>query len=391
MDLLDFLKKQTSRLQLKVQEEEKTIDELTQKTKRLEAVRDQIGQGWLQVERENSRLVAALNNLPFGFVFTDDRNNITHSTAGLDNLLGKPPSNKWTLDDIQQRLRNFDLKITVSECLKTRSPAKPKDVYFEKKILRIFVAPINILKESLAVIGTVIVFENVTEEKLRQNLQNDFFAMSSHELKAPLAAMRANIELILDQHTKTLEKDVKKLLENVHLDATHLVRTVHDFIDLPSLELNKIPFKMAPVDVSSIIEFITEDLKNSAVQKNIYLKVEKIPNLPKVQADPDRLRQVLYNLIENSLKFTTDGGISISAEKSKGYVKIRVSDTGPGITEEDVNLLFKKYHTTGEGSGIGLYLSKILIEKMGGQIYLEKTKVGQGSTFAFTLKIAKNS
>ena len=143
-------------------QKEKTVTELAEKTKKLEAVRDQLGQGWLQMERDNSRLIAALNSLPLAFIFTDDHNNITRTSAAVNTLLGPPPQDKWTIEEIQIKLSDFDLAANLQKCLQERRSLGPSDVKFQSKILRIFIAPIDILKESLAVMGTVIVLEDVS-------------------------------------------------------------------------------------------------------------------------------------------------------------------------------------------------------------------------------------
>src|SRR3989344_6348824 len=170
----------------------KPQQDLADKTQKLEAVREQISQGWLQMERENSRLIAALDNLPLAFIFTDDHHNITRASAALNTILGKPKEDKWTIPEIQNRLANFDLMGFCEKCLKNRAAIEPFDVHYQQKILRIYISPIDILKESLAVIGTVIVLEDVTGHKILQELQDEFFAVTSHELKAPLTAIRNN-------------------------------------------------------------------------------------------------------------------------------------------------------------------------------------------------------
>jgi len=366
----------------------KPQQDLADKTQKLEAVREQISQGWLQMERENSRLIAALDNLPLAFIFTDDHHNITRASAALNTILGKPKEDKWTIPEIQNRLANFDLMGFCEKCLKNRAAIEPFDVHYQQKILRIYISPIDILKESLAVIGTVIVLEDVTGHKILQELQDEFFAVTSHELKAPLTAIRNNAELIVESYSR-LDPQTKALIDNIYQDTNHLIRTVHDFLDLSALELDQIPINYELIDVAPVIRYVITDLVNTASKKSLYLKTGNIPALPKVKTDSNHLKQILYNLIENSMKFTQSGGITVGAQNLDDFVKITVSDTGPGISEQNQKLLFIKYHKIGEGSGIGLYLCRLLVEKMGGKIYLEDSKLGIGSTFAFTIPTAK--
>lgn len=394
MSTLSFFKKPTN--QPDSTSEDKNLQDLAEKTKKLEAVRDQISRGWLEMERENSRLVAALDNLPFAFIFTDDHHNIVRSSTALNTILGTPPqekekfSTKWTIEEIQKHLKNFDLVGLLDKCLKDRAHIDPFDVHYGSKILRIYISPIDILKESLAVVGAVIVLEDVSQFTVLQKLQDEFFAVTSHELKAPLTAIRNNAELIVESKIR-LDPQTKSLIENIYEDTNHLIRTVHDFLDLSALELDQIPINYEVVDVVPIIRFVINDLQNTARKKGLYLKTQNIPPLPQVKTDTNHLKQIVYNLIENSMKFTQNGGIIIDAQNLGDSVKITISDTGPGIDEQNQKLLFIKYHTRGEGWGIGLYLSRLLVEKMGGKIYLESSKLGIGSTFAFTIPIAKSS
>ena len=388
MSTLSFFKKTTDEDPLA--NKNKNLQDLAEKTKKLEAVRDQISQGWLEMERENSRLVAALDNLPFAFIFTDDHHNIVRSSTALNSILGKPPEEKWTVEEIQKRLKNFDLTGFLDKCLKDRVHIDPFDVHYGSKILRIYISPIDILKDSLAVVGGVIVLEDVTNFTVLQRLQDEFFAVTSHELKAPLTAIRNNAELIVESKI-SLDPQTKSLIENIYEDTNHLIRTVHDFLDLSALELDQIPINYEIVDVVPIIRYVINDLQNTARKKGLYLKTENIPTIPQVKTDTNHLKQIVYNLIENSMKFTQSGGITIDAANLGDFVKITISDTGPGIDEQNQKLLFIKYHTRGEGWGIGLYLSRLLVEKMGGKIYLESTKLGIGSAFAFTTPVAKSS
>jgi signal transduction histidine kinase len=120
--------------------------------------------------------------------------------------------------------------------------------------------------------------------------------------------------------------------------------------------------------------------------------------MPEVSADQERVKKVLYNLIGNSIKFTEKGGVTVSMQKMPDHVKVLVKDTGLGVSEEYRQLLFKKFQQAGQriltrdaatGSGMGLYISKLIIEAMHGTITIENTKLGEGSTFAFTMPVAK--
>jgi signal transduction histidine kinase len=152
--------------------------------------------------------------------------------------------------------------------------------------------------------------------------------------------------------------------------------------------------------LSTLIKSVVEDLEQLAKEKNTYLTFDTKEAMPDVYADQEKVKQILYNLVGNSVKFTEKGGVTVSMQKTPTHVKILVKDTGLGVSDEYRQLLFKKFQQAGQriltrdaatGSGMGLYISKLLVEAMNGSITIEETKLNEGSTFAFTLPIAKAS
>ena len=189
------------------------------------------------------------------------------------------------------------------------------------------------------------------------------------------------------------------MVGDIHDSSVHLIQIVNDFLSVSRLEQGRIKFDMAKIDLVREIFKVVEGLKNEAAAKSIYLKFDN-NNPVWVMADKVKLKEVLINLIGNSIKFTEKGGVSINIEINNDFqkVKVAVSDTGIGIAEEQRSLLFRKFQQAGQntitrdatrGTGLGLYISKLLVEGMGGEIRLENSEAGKGSTFSFTLKDVK--
>ena len=156
-----------------------------------------------------------------------------------------------------------------------------------------------------------------------------------------------------------------------------------------------INFKIEKFALAPAIESALIDLNQLAKDKDLYLKFDVSgDSMPEVYADQDKVKQVIINLIGNSIKFTEKGGITVSMKNESDHVKVFIKDTGLGISEEYRQLLFRKFQQAGEriltrdaatGSGMGLYISKLMIDAMKGTILIENTKLGEGSTFSFTL------
>jgi len=196
------------------------------------------------------------------------------------------------------------------------------------------------------------------------------------------------------------DTNLKEMIYDMHESSVRLIDIVNDFLDVSRIEQGKIVFSYEPVNLQELIEKVMYEMKVVMQEKHLYLKFDSMTlgSLPPVWADKNRAKQVIYNLVGNSLKFTDQGGINIEAKLEKQFIKVSVKDTGRGIEAASRKLLFHKFQQaisdpltrdTTRGTGLGLYISKRIIENMGGDIYLEQTEVNKGSTFSFTLPIAK--
>lgn len=205
--------------------------------------------------------------------------------------------------------------------------------------------------------------------------------------------------MILEYHAdKLTDPDLKEMITDVHESSIRLIDIVNDFLETSRLEQGRMEFKNAPFDLAKLIENALKEYQVTGSRAHIALTFEEpVTPLPTVFADSDRVRQVLINLIGNGMKFTENGTVTISARVSGGLVQVMVTDTGRGIPIENQSILFHKFQQasdnlmtrdTTKGTGLGLYISKLMIEGMGGKIWLLSSAAGKGSTFAFTLPVA---
>jgi signal transduction histidine kinase len=254
----------------------------------------------------------------------------------------------------------------------------------------------------IAKLGSVILLEDITEAKILERSKDEFFSIASHELRTPLTSIRGNSSMMLDYYKEVFkDQQLQEMMQDIHTSAIRLIDIVNDFLDVSRLEQGKVSFSYAAVSVEKVIESTAYEMKAVINEKKIYLKVDKLTlnTLPQVWVDENRLKQVVYNLIGNAAKFTEKGGITVSAhlEPDKDKVKVTVTDTGRGISQDSQQLLFHKFQQTGSslltrdttrGTGLGLYISKMIVETMGGVVKLDRSDAGKGSTFSFTLPVA---
>ena len=376
---------------------EKKVEE---RTRDLKKAKDKISEGWYQLQREKAQLTASINSLPLGFFIITREHDIVYMNPTMQTILGKT-NDKWTFASLRMRFgeSKIELKSFCAHCRGQASAHGMDGVPFDSRILRIISVPIT-LPEKNEVLGSAILIEDVTEAKLLERSKDEFFAVASHELRTPLTAIRGNTSLIMEYFWKKIEdKEVREMLSDMHESSVRLIDIVNDFLDVSRLEQGKIEFKKEKIDISEIVHDSLEELKVKAEEKG--LKVEEVlskEKIPNALADKNRTTQIILNLLGNAINYTQKGGIKIKILKNGEFIKISISDTGVGITEKNKKLLFKKFQQAGErvlardvtrGTGMGLYISKLLVEGMGGKIYLEDSISGKGSTFSFELPIAK--
>jgi two-component system phosphate regulon sensor histidine kinase PhoR len=187
-------------------------------------------------------------------------------------------------------------------------------------------------------------------------------------------------------------KESRHFLENIMLSTIRLSELVEDLLEVSRVEQNRLPIKMQPISVNEIVKPIAEEMKISAQKKNLKLnyKGEK----SKVMADPARLKQIIVNIIGNSIKYTSSGSISVSVKEKRNDVFITVADSGIGMSSENMKDLFSKFYRVKNdktkdipGTGLGLWISREIARKMDGDIYVESIE-GVGSHFTLKLKKA---
>lgn len=263
-----------------------------------------------------------------------------------------------------------------------------------KKILRASSAVIE--NENGQTVGMVSVLSDITKQKELDALKANFIASVSHELRTPLVAIDKSISLILSKSTGELSKNQEQFLTIAERNLKRLSLLINDLLDLSKLEAGKMEIVRQPSYIEQIIDEVVESLNTWAQTKSIQFEKTIQENLPMVAVEPNKIIQVLNNLIGNAIKFTpNDGKIIVAAafDKEKDEVRVSVQDNGVGIEKDDLNKIFDKFYQSGErassdinGTGIGLTIAKEIVELHGGRIWAESEK-NHGAKFTFTLPL----
>ena len=360
-----------------------------------------------ELNQEHARLQAAINSLDIGLLMTfEDQAAISYNSA-LPHILnitkGQDKESAIDINTLQSKLlaSKFDLKTAIKDIQSTGQPFHIKEASYDNRILTIFGAPIMVQLDKI--IGAVVLIEDITEQKVMERSKDEFFSIASHELRTPLTSIKGNTSMILDFYKEQLQDpQLKEMVTDVHESSVRLIEIVNDFLDTSRLEQGKMNFEYEEVSLEEVIESVAYEMKQVLSEKKLYLKVDDhtLDRLPKVWVDKNRIKQVVYNLVGNAAKFTEEGGITISAEEENKFIKVDVTDTGRGMSPEAQKLLFHKFQQAGSslitrdttrGTGLGLYISKMIVESMGGNIALTSSTEGKGTTFSFEVPISTDA
>jgi signal transduction histidine kinase len=222
-------------------------------------------------------------------------------------------------------------------------------------------------------------------------LKSDFVSMVSHELRAPLTNINGSIELMLDDDEMDLQSQ-RAMLRICGEQSARLTRLVQGILDTSRIEARKLELHPEAIDVRSVMQKITANLHP---RNDVFAFQLPEKNPPPVWADPDRLEEILSNLVDNAVKYSPEGGtIDLTTEVSGDRLIVSVADSGIGIPVKELDKIFEKFHRvdrgdarTTYGHGLGLYIAKRLIEAHDGDIWVD-SRPGSGATFSFTLPLA---
>ena len=242
------------------------------------------------------------------------------------------------------------------------------------------------------VIQSILVARDISKRKMVDLAKSEVISAVSHELRSPLSSVKGFTQTLLHKWNRFDDETKKHLLTTINTDADRVTRLINELLDISRLEAGRLQLRKKRVDLQDLAEGVIQRLQARSETHKLRMEFEK--EFPKVFADPDKIEQVLTNLVENAVKYTEEGDVIVSGSFENGLVTVAVSDQGEGIPKEQRIQVFGKFFRHGEragnptGTGLGLYISKGLVEAHGGKIWVEEAPTG-GSIFRFTLPLAE--
>jgi polar amino acid transport system substrate-binding protein len=252
----------------------------------------------------------------------------------------------------------------------------------------------NVEKKALIFVEDITKIKKAEEEMKRaMAIRSQFISMVSHELRTPLAAIKGGVDLILSEKKGPLNKEQKEFLDISKRNVDRLARLINSVLDYQKLDAGRMEFNMEKDDINELISDVSKQMEPLIKEKGLVLRISLGTDTPRINFDKDKIEQVLMNLINNALKFTEKGSITISSSKLNNAVCVSVADTGIGIRKEDMDKLFLSFSqiATGKerktgGTGLGLAISKKILREHHGKIRAQ-SESGAGSKFSFFLPI----
>ena len=340
---------------------------------------------------DKSRLEAVFLSMFDGAMVLDGRGAIVLMNQTLKELLqvdtgvaGKKPL---------EVIRNIDIQELAERVLTSRSRPESREITLlhpQEKVLLAHATPV--LREE-AIDGAVLVFHDITELRRLEKVRRDFVANVSHELRTPVSTIRGYAETLLEGALED-KAHAREFLRIIYDDAGRLTKLINDLLDLSRAESGKTKLALEECALEAVIDRVLAGMNKEAGKNSIALKKDIPPRLPRIRIDEAAIAQVLFNLVENAVKYNKAGGsVTVGARETPRSIEVSVSDTGIGIPQDQISKLFEEFrqldatvaHEFG-GTGLGLSITKKFVELHGGRVWAE-SQVGQGSTFFFSVPL----
>jgi len=380
---------------LRIREKAKTIDterkleELEQTRKALINILEDVEEARKIAEEERNKTLAIIQNFVDGLlVFNKEKklflvNSQAETFFGIksEELIGKSPSELLNFSTLGSIVKTFGEEL--KEVFR-------KEVQIKENLI-LEVTSVSITRENEK-IGDLVILRDVTREKFIEKMKSEFVSISAHQLRTPLSINKWILKMFLDGDFGEVSPKQKEYLEKTYQTNERMIRLVNDLLNVSRIEEGRFVYKMVLSDIVSICQSVINSCQEEIKRKNLELEFYKPPELPKINIDVEKISLALQNLIENAVRYTPKGGkISISLEPKENYIEFSIKDTGIGIPKDQQSRVFTKFFRgtnavklETEGSGLGLFIAKNIIEAHRGKIWFESEE-GKGTEFYFTL------
>ncbi len=395
--------KMQATLEYKVKERTK---ELEKSKFVLLATLKEVRQAQEKAEIEQNKTTAIINNYIDPIIVVDKGGKISLFNPAAEEIL---EINDSTLGQKIARTNNYslvnfrevagkDFQVKSSKELKIDDPNIEEvtiRVREEELIYKVITA--KVIDRHGEHLGTMKIFFNLTREKMIDRLKWEFISIAAHQLRTPLSAIKWAVKIVLDGECGALNEEQKEMLTKGYDSNERIIRLVNDMLNVSRIEKGRFGYSFAKGKIENALIIVLENLDQMIRERAIKINIDKPDDLPTVLLDKDKILLVLQNILENAVKYTpANGKIEVGIKQLKNNLVVRIKDNGVGIPLEDQPKLFSKFFRANnvirmqtEGSGLGLFICKNIIEAHGGKIGC-KSQEGKGTEFTFSLPLGRS-
>jgi PAS domain S-box-containing protein len=380
---------------------------LLQETERaLINVMDDLEKEKASIARDRAEYKALIESIGDGVIALDDKGYITYINQNAANMLGWERehiahahyTDVWTVQNESGKILSQEERPMFQALVsgkKTTTSLTPTYYYTRKNGTRfpvaISITPIIIDSVNKGVID---IFKDITHLKEIDKAKGEFVSLASHQLRTPTATINWYTELLLNGSAGAVTRKQKDFLEEIYTAAKRMVQLIDALLNVSRLELGTLPIKKIPTDIALLIDDIIHELSQDIKRKKISIKKDYQDRLLPLFTDPDLIRIIFENLISNAVDYNHENGsLILSIKKENSHLLISIADTGYGIPKHQQSQIFQKMFRADNiriidpnGNGLGLYMTKSILEKLGGAIWF-KSEEDKGTTFFFTLPL----
>jgi len=366
-------------------------DEIGTLTRSLNKTAEQLRQTITTLGEEQSRLEAVLENMADGVLITDSEGRVRLINRAAARLLDAPREDALG-KSFAQVVRDHRL-IEFWEESRHRPDGGGKGIEIDRQqqFLQVIVTPFQEQDAS----SHLVILQDLTAVRRLETVRRDFISNISHELRTPLAGLKALVDTLRDGALDD-PPAAQRFLNRIETEVDSMTQMVQELLELSRIESGLVPVQLSPTDITHVVAHSAERLRPQADRADLQLDIDLPSQLPQVMADPDRILQVVTNLVHNAIKFTPAGGtVRVSAISTEADVVVSVQDSGVGIPADDLPRIFERFYKadrarSGGGTGLGLAISKHVVQAHGGRIWAKSVE-GRGSTFYFALPVVNQT
>jgi len=378
----------------KTKELQEKLEELKESRTSLMNILEDVEEARRKSEEEKNKTLAIITNFADGLLVFDNENKLILVNPQAEiffeirtpDIIGKSISELFSFPLLKPLIELLSKEI--EGIFRKELPIK------ENLTLEVSIIPLTKEEE---ILGNLVILHDITREKMVERMKTEFVTLAAHQLRTPLSAIKWTLRMLLDGDLGAITEEQKDFVEKTYRSNERMISLINDLLNVTRIEEGRYLFKPALADIEAVVQFVVKSYQEEIEKREIKFEfIKPAEKLPLILIDVEKIRLAIQNLLDNAVRYSRPGGeVTISLRYGKKEIELSIKDTGVGIPKDQQGRVFTKFFRAAnvmrmetEGTGLGLFIAKNIIEAHGGKIWFESEE-GKGSTFYFTLLLEK--